>query len=236
MKLTFRQKAFLSKLLDVYREMREPIHYSTIAKRLGLNNSTAYDMLRLLEKKGMVISKYDTPKENAGPGRANIRFVPTAETIELFSHLAGDIREQDNWDDVKSHILANLSQGKAGSYQDILNELLAMVPEQHSPLVQGAESITVLLLQLKEAKRELAEQSSVDSLLEAPTSKLRMSILGGLILGLSHAALGAQKLLDIYQEYAEKYEASLQALSRDSLIKLHHFAQDVWGILKTPSP
>jgi predicted transcriptional regulator len=50
MKLTFRQKAFLSKLIDVYREMQEPVHYSIIAKRLGLNNSTAYDMLRLWKR------------------------------------------------------------------------------------------------------------------------------------------------------------------------------------------
>jgi len=78
MELTFRQKAFLSKVLDAYREMQKPVHYSLIAKKLGLSNSAAYDMLRLLEQKGMVISEYDTPKETSGPGRSNVRFVPTA--------------------------------------------------------------------------------------------------------------------------------------------------------------
>jgi len=236
MELTYRQKAFLSKLLDVYREMREPVHYSVIAKRLGLNNSTAYDMLRLLEQKGVVTSEYDTPKENAGPGRSNIRFVPTAETIELFTHLVGDIREQDEWDDVKARILTSLSKGKAGDCQEILKELLAKIPEPRSSLVRCAEVITALLLNLREAKQELTEQSSVDNLLKAPASKLRMSILAGLILGLSHADQEAQWLLGVYQEYeeyAEKYEASLQELSRDSLEKLHRFTCDVWNILKT---
>jgi len=235
MELTFRQKAFLSKLLDAYREMQEPVHYSVIAKRLGLNNSTAYDMLRLLEQKGMVISEYGTPKENAGPGRSNIRFVPTAETIELFSHLAGDIREQEGWEDVKARILTRLSQGKADSYQDIINELLAKIPEPRSSLVRCAEVMTALLLNLRESKQELTEQSSVDSLLKASTSKLRMSILAGLILGLSYADQRAPRLLGIYQEYTEKYEASLQELSRDSLLKLHRFTRDVWDILKTPA-
>jgi DNA-binding MarR family transcriptional regulator len=235
MELTFRQKVFLSKLLDVYREMQEPVHYSVIAKRLGLNNSTAYDMLRLLEQKGMVRSEYDTPKETAGPGRSNIRFVPTAETVELFSHLAGDIREQDEWDDVKARILTNLSKGKANDYQEVLNELLAKIPEPRSSLVRCAEVITVLLLNLREAKQEMTKQSSVDNLLKAPASKLRMSILAGLILGLSHTDQGAQRLLDIYQEYAEKYEASLQELSRDGLLKLHRFTHDVWNTLKTPA-
>ena len=233
MELTFRQKVFLSKVLDVYREMREPVHYSDVAKQLGLNNSTAYDMLRLLEQKGMLISLYDTPKEAPRPGRSNIFFIPTAETIELFSHLAGDIREQEEWNDVKARILTNLSQGKADNYRDILEELLARIPEPRSSLVRCAEVMTVLLLNLREAKQELTEQKGVENILKAPASKLRMSILAGLILGLSHADQSAQKLLGIYQGYAEKYEASLQELSRDSLLKLHRFTRDVWRILKT---
>jgi len=235
MELTFRQKAFLSKLLDVYREMQEPVHHSVIAKRLGLNNSTAYDMLRLLEQKGMLISQYDTPKETPGPGRSNIRFVPTAETIELFSHLAGDVREQEDWEDVKARIVTNLSKGKADDYKDVLNELLAKMPEPRSSLVRCAEVITALLLNLREARWELTEQSSVDNLLKAPASKLRMSILAGLILGLSHADQSTQRILGMYQEYAEKYEASLQELSYDSLLKLHRFTRDVWHILKAPA-
>jgi len=235
MELTFRQKAFLSKLLDLYREMEEPVHYSVVAKRLGLNNSTAYDMLRLLEQKGMITSEYDTPKETSGPGRSNIRFLPTAETIELFSHLAGNIREQDEWEDVKTRILTNLSRGEADDYQDVLNELLTRIPEKRSSLVRCAEVITTLLLNLREIKQDLPEHNSVDVLLKAPTSKLRMSILAGLILGLSQADQRAQKLLGIYQEYAEKYEAALQELNRDSLLKLHRFTRDVWNILKTPA-
>ncbi|MBN1189486.1 MAG: hypothetical protein JXA46_07030 [Dehalococcoidales bacterium] len=234
MELTFRQKVFLNRLLDTYLERQEPIHYSVMAKRLGLNNSTAYDMLRLLEQKGMVISEYGTPKETAGPGRSNIRFFPTAEAMELFSHLAGDIREQDEWDDVKARILVNLRKGKADDYQGILNEMIAKIPEPRSSLVRCAEVITALLLNLREAKQELNEQSAVDMLLRAPASKLRMSILSGLILGLSSADQRTQRLLDRYQEYAEKYQAALQELNHNSLKKLHQFTHDVWNILKTP--
>ncbi len=232
MELTFRQKAFLSKFLDDYREAQGPVHYSVVAKRLGLSNSTAYDMLRLLEQKGMVTSEYGTPKETAGPGRSSIRFAPTAEAVEIISHLAGGIREQDEWDDVKARILTNLA--KADDYQEILNELLARMPEPRSSLVRCAEAITALLLSLREARRELTEKSSLDDLLGAPASKLRMSILAGLILGLSHADQRVQRLVGTYQEYAEKYEASLQELSRDSLQKLHRFTCEVWDALKAP--
>jgi hypothetical protein len=226
---------FLNKLLDVYKEMEGPVHYSVVAGRLGLNNSTAYDMLRLLEQKGMVSSVYGTPKGNSGPGRANIFFLPTNESLEVLSHLAGSIEGQERWDDVKSRILKNLSLGKADGYENILNDMLARMPRKQSSLVQCAEFITALLLNLRGVKQELAEQEPVDDILQAPVSKLRMSILVGMILGLSCADKGAQELLVFYREYAEKYEASLQALSHDALLKLHDFTCDVWAIIKSPA-
>jgi len=231
-KLTFRQKVFLSKLLDVYREMQTPLHYSVIAERLGVSSSTAYDMLRLLEQKGMVSSEYATPKVAAGPGRSSIHFSPTAKTIDLFFRLAGESHEQEGWEDVKAHILASLSQGKASEYEGLLRELLARMPEVRSPLVHCAEVITAFLLSLRETRDELTEQSSVGMLLRSPASRLRMSILAGLILGLSFADRRVQRRLGNYQEYADKYQASLQRLSRDGLLKLHQFTRDVWGILK----
>jgi energy-coupling factor transport system substrate-specific component len=235
MELTFRQKVFLNKLLDIYLERQEPIHYSVMAKRLGLNNSTAYDMLRLLEQKGMVASEYGTPKETSGPGRSNIRFAPTAAALALFSRLAGDMQGQDEWDDVKARIMVNLKKGKVDNYQDAMNGLLAKIPEQRSSLVRCAEVITALLLNLRETKQELTKQSSVDNILKAPASKLRLSILSGLILGLSSADQQTQRLVGKYQEYAEKYQAALQELNQNSLEKLHRFTRDVWDILKKPA-
>ena len=234
-KLTFRQKAFLSKLLDIYHEMREPLHYSVVAERLGLSNSTAYDMLRLLEEKGVVTSQYATPKATTGPGRSNILFSPAAKGVELLSRLAGESQQQEEWADIKARILAGLEQGKASGYKDLLHELLARIPEARSPLVRCAEVITALLLSLRKAKYELTEQDSVGILLSAPVSKLRMSILAGLILGLSLADVEARWLLGDFSKYTEKYEASLQELSKENLLMLHKFAGDVWDSLK-PAP
>ena len=70
-------------------------------------------------------------------------------------------------------------------------------------------------------------------LLGAPVSKLGMSILAGLALGLSLADQKVQLLLGDFQKYTKRYEASLQELNPDSLIALHRFAQDVLRILKT---
>jgi len=233
MELTFRQKTFLSKLLDLYHEMREPVHYSLVAERLGLSGSTAYDMLRLLEQKGMVGSEYATPKPTSGPGRSSILFFPTAEAVDLFSRLAGESQEQEEWEEVKAHILLSLRQGKASDYQGLLRELLVKIPEAHSPLARCAEVITALLLSLRETRHTFGRRSPVSMLLETRVSKLGMSILAGLVLGLSLADRKVQWLLGDFHKYTEKYEASLQELSPESLIALHRFVQDVLRNLKT---
>ena len=45
MKLTRRQTTFVERLVDLYHEAQGPIHYSTLARRLGVSRFTAYDML-----------------------------------------------------------------------------------------------------------------------------------------------------------------------------------------------
>jgi len=232
MELTFRQKVFLSKLLDVYREMREPVHYSVVSERLGLSGSTAYDMLRLLEQKGMVGSEYATPKVTSGPGRSSILFFPTAEAIELFSRLAGESQGQEEWEEVKAHIFLSLRKGKASEYQDLLRELLTRIPEAGSPLVRCAEVITALLLSLRETKHKFGRRSPVSMLLGAPMGSLGMSTLAGLALGLCLADQKMKRLLGNFQKYTKRYEASLRELSPESLKTLHRFTRDVWNMLK----
>jgi len=231
-KLTFRQKAFLSRVLDIYHEMREPVHYSLVAERLGLSSSTAYDMLKLLEQKGMVGSEYATPKPTSGPGRSSILFFPNVEAVDLFSRLAGESQEQEEWEDVKTHILASLRQGKASEYQDLLRELLTRIPETGSPLVRCAEVITALLLSLRETKHTFGRRSPVSMLLAAPVGSLGMSTLAGLALGLCIADKKIRHLLGDFQKYTRRYEASLQELSPESLKTLHRFTRDIWSILK----
>lgn len=234
-KLTSRQKAFLGKLLDVYGEAQEPVHYSTVAERLGLSNSSAYDMLRVLEQKSMVASQYATPKVIAGPGRASILFYPTQQAKQFLSRLVTEISEQEEWEIVKAGILKRLRQVKVTNYRDLLQELLAKAPSAQSPLAQCAEIVTALLLSLKEAKHKMTRQSSVSAIVRAPVSKLRMSILAGLILGLSLADGKVSNLLGNYRKTTEKYEASLQKLNKDGLVALHRFTRDVWNALEAKS-
>jgi Mn-dependent DtxR family transcriptional regulator len=72
-KLTRRQNQFLSQFLDLYQENDKPIHYATLAKHLDIGKVTAYEMLRLLEKRGLVKSEFHLPSGDRGPGRSGAR-------------------------------------------------------------------------------------------------------------------------------------------------------------------
>ena len=70
MKLTHRQETFDQSLLDLYRALNDPIHYSDLANRIGVSPFTTYGLLRLLEKKGWVISQYRLDSDKLIVGRS----------------------------------------------------------------------------------------------------------------------------------------------------------------------
>jgi Mn-dependent DtxR family transcriptional regulator len=63
MKVTTRQKEFLEVLIDLYQQKGSSVHYSEVALKMGVSKWTAYDMLQLLRREGLleVELKRDTP-------------------------------------------------------------------------------------------------------------------------------------------------------------------------------
>lgn len=233
-RLTFRQKVFLGKLIDLYGETGEPVHYSTLARRLGLSNSSAYDMLRVLEQKEMVETQYNTHKEVAGPGRANVLFYPTEKAREFFSRSAGQIDEREEWHKLKTDIIESLRQVKT-DYRQVLQAISSRHTDDKTPLAQCTRTVAMLMLSLKQARHRIADKRSISAIVKAPVSKLRMSILAGLVLGLSLADDRVSNILGNYRKYTEKYEASLKKLNHEGLVKLHQFTRDVWELLESES-
>ena len=115
MKLTRRQQMFLGKFLDLYRQEEEALHYTTVAEYLEVNPITAYDMLRLLEERGLVASDYIPPSQRAGAGRSTVVFLPTPAAQALFDELAGEDWDQEEWEPRQDLILETLcALGRTG--------------------------------------------------------------------------------------------------------------------------
>lgn len=147
MDLTRRQEAFVRSLIDLYAELRGPIHYSVLAERLSVSPFTAYDMLRLLEDRGYVRSEYYLDESPRGPGRSTVLFHPTDKARGLLARYGADPPDED-WRRVKDALLDELRSGRIED-RDMAAEVLAHAPQDDDDVVRYcAEVATVLVLRL----------------------------------------------------------------------------------------
>ncbi len=231
MSLTRRQRATLEKLIDLYREAREPIHYTLVAQRLGVRNTTAYEMLKLLEREGYVTSEY-VVSSNAGPGRSSVVFVPTSRAHATFRHLAGNLDSDVDWQTAKQQILSKLGQGE-GIEQALLQELMSRLSDAEPPLVYCAKTLTALLLNLdREARHRLPQYELIRRLLTSePSAPNLLSLLPGFVLGLAWfepARRFSEKLI----QSSEVCQARLQQLDDANRSVLVDFIRQVLNSMR----
>jgi energy-coupling factor transport system substrate-specific component len=222
MGMTERQKAFLQQFWDLYREAKAPLHYSVVAKKLRVSNISAYDMLRVLKRKGMVASEYLLPKKQPGPGRSTVVFYPTQKAKALFTLPLFEEGDRREWEDLKERTLQVLQRGR-DEYDQLLEELLSRIPDRESPMLHTAEVMTAIVLQvsrlgggakarvLNEARRLMA------------TGESGLAALAGLPLGLMFADDSERGLASRLVSYIEGYQESLSRLSAESKKALSDF-------------
>ena len=209
MKLTHRQETFIRRLLDLCREYKGPIHYSTLAERIGVSPFTAYDMLRLLEEKGFVTSEYRIEAGKSTVGRSEIVFLPTQLTYNRFAELANGA-DLDNWENVKSQIMKRILAGDIRD-RDLADELIARIPPDAPETLRYCfEVITLLILRLGKntGRKILVERMPQILEWKESFSKSGLIILGGFILGL--LATDNSLILERDQpilEYIQRYQS-----------------------------
>jgi DNA-binding PadR family transcriptional regulator len=230
-KLTGRQRDFLNQFLDLYHEGQRPLHYSTVAEHLRVSPMTAYDMLRLLEERGLVISEYVLP-EGGGRGRSNVVFSPTPRAAQVMAKLAGEAWDREEWEAVKARILQALREGKGTDYHDLLEEILLRLPERRSPMLYATEMIAAVLLslhQLKEAKAgDLSERLEALGL----PGEVGLQALAGLTMGLTFAERANRRITSLLLSYSRKYQDHLARLSGENKRRLSEFTQEVMRIIE----
>lgn len=185
MKLTRRQEDFIHKLLDLYRELQGAIHYSVLAERLGVSPFTAYDMLRLLEKKGLVTSEYHLSPDKAGPGRTERVFLPTEQAQVFARKLEEEVGGAD-WDTFKLRVLDKIRKGEIRN-QDLAEEMLARIPpDGEGSLRYCIEVMTVIALRLRSSSGRRVLMMYLSEVLpeQRPANRTNLCLLGGFALGL----------------------------------------------------
>lgn len=235
MSLTRRQRVLLEKLIDLCATSRGPIHYTVFAQRLGIRNTTAYEMLKLLEREGYVVSQYIL-SGTAGPGRSSVVFGPSPRAEALLRTLVGEHMADAEWETVKQQILSRLGRGEIVE-QALLEELVSRLSENEPPLVYCAKVLTALFLNLGQKARQRLQQQEIILLqlaTSSSSSRSPLALLPGLALGLGllePARQFSEKLIS----FSEVCQSRLQQLDDPNRKVLVDFLHQELNAMRSPT-
>ena len=226
MNLSPRQREFLSRLLDLYREAKAPVHYTEVAQALDVSPVTAYEMLRLLEEKRLVHS--DTVRPQGHRGRSVVVFSPTEKALALLAELTANPLDERAWKESKTRILQALENGKGTDYHDLLNDLLLRIPERKSPLLFAADMVTAIILVFYEL-RDTATARRVFPTLRwfGPPGWAILYSLAGFSLALSLVEKANRRATSLLLSYAQQFREHLDNLTRGEKLRLSDFVYEV---------
>ena len=184
MKLTRRQEEFINNLIDLSQEFEGPIHYSILAERLGVSPFTAYDMLCLLEEKGMVTSEYQLAEDKQGPGRAERLFYPYLSSDrrkELENQFGGRMPGKEE----RMKLVLEKIRSREFVDKELAVEVLAHVPDiEQGEISYCVELLTVVTLRLKDGcGRSIFQQYLPGMLPDGMPTREQLSMLGGFAFG-----------------------------------------------------
>lgn len=228
LKLTPRQQAFLDKLFELYREFG-PVHYSMVADKLGVNKFSAYDMLKVLEEKGVAASEYVLGSEQAGPGRSQVVFYPTNKAAQFLTQLRDEMRYGSDWSRVKERILHRLEKAHQTNPAEALREALSTLPDTKIPLNYCAEMISVLLLNIERfhTRNMLPTLNGL-----TPKGQVGLGALAGLSLAFSLTTEAEDTTLtDKLLLHTQRFQTQLAEMSDESISKLSAFLNDAMQVL-----
>ena len=226
MKLSSRQRDFLSRLLDLYREAQAPVHYTNVARALDVRPVTAYEMLRLLEDKGLVRSEAVRPQGHRG--RSVVVFSPTEKATALLSGLTSNPLDERKWEEIKADILQALEEGRDTGYQNLLNELLLRIPERQSPLLFAADMVTAIILAFYELRDTAAARRLFPHLRWfGPPGWAVLYSLAGFSLALSLVEKANRRTTSLLLSYAQEFREHLDSLTGGEKARLSDFVYDI---------
>ncbi len=235
-RLTRRQDEFIRTLLDLYREVRGPIHYTELAERLGVNSFTAYDMLRVLEEKGLVRSEYRLDEGREGPGRSTVVHVPTEQAHRLVANFID--RASENWEADKEHLLQQVHRGEAnhgGFAGEVFDEVLARIPPEEADDVRYClEVMTVVALRMRRSRGRKKLLEYLPHILRGKPCRPELSLLGGFALGiLVNEDGGDAQWEGELLEHIRRYETMASDMDSAACRRLAKRISEVFALLET---
>ena len=230
-KLTRRQQEFLSRFVKLSSD-EEGVHYSDVARHLDVGKVTAYEMLSLLEERGLVRRAYRLKEKNRGPGRSTVIFLPTEQARQLMQDRAEDTGAEKDWESRKDRILQQLRERKAETYDDLLNDLLHRIPEQHSPLIYTTEMITTIVLLMTSLKDAPEMQRLFERLKRiGQPGEIRLSAMTGIGLAFSVLENINSQMAGFLLNQSGKFQSMLSEIGEEGRALLNEYTSEIVDIV-----
>jgi len=186
-RLTERRKQFLQGVLDMYQRTQLPVHYETLAKRLGVSKWTAYDVLRALEEQGLLTRDYTVNRGE--PGRSQIVFVPTPAAEALFTQARSADLEDADLAGLKDEALALLAEWRTLKPAQATRRIMAAIAETDAQVKFCAYIMAVFLVHLG-TLNDSAVAVVRRLVRETPGVEMPLTVFVGIVLGMAIEAMG----------------------------------------------
>jgi len=240
MRITTRQKEFLKVLIDLYKKKASPIHYSEVAQKLGVSKWTAYDMLKLLRKEGLLEVEYLIPESDnykwGKLGRSTITFFPTKKGYIVSNlpqrKLSTKIIE---FNKLKKDIIQKFERIK-GKFN--LKELFKEALQTKSPLIFCACVLLILILLIKKITEGIAEIQLLSQVIPADATntyiELTLTVFVGICFGvltkyinkIPKYIIGPNDSLDEYAGYIQTYNQYVSQMDKKEQKSLLDFLKE----------
>lgn len=225
MTLTQRRKEFLIKIKQLYEKNNAPVHYITVAKKLGVSKWSAYEMLKELEKKGFLATKYIVNPGEKNPGRSMVFFIPTKITEEVLSKKDEISNQLEEWHQTKEYLLQIFKNLKNPSPQKVIDELLEKMPAIEMPIILSAYIITLLIVCLKIFSSK-SIQFIKKHLLFTSKPEIALSMFVGTVLGNILKTAANFNSIDQLTVYIKQFQNSIDEINFQEKTLLMDFLKE----------
>ena len=229
MKITTRQKEFLQSLIDLYQEKGSSIHYSEVARKMGVSKWTAYDMLQLLYKESLLGVEYLIPESDnykwGKLGRSTITFFPTKKgyTVSNLPQRKLPIKASE-LNKLKKDIIQKFERIKR---KFNLKELFKEALQTKSPFIFCACILLILILLIKKITEGIAEIKLLSQVIPPDATSTYIELALIVFVGMCFGVLtkyinnipkyitGSNNNLDEYADYIQTYNQYVSQMNKE---------------------
>ncbi|GAV21726.1 hypothetical protein [Carboxydothermus pertinax] len=198
MGLTKRKEQFLAKLKELYDKLKFPVSYQILAEEMKVSRWTAYDMLRALEKEGLVIREYLLEKGKSAPGRSAVGFIPK-------------IKQKMVPKDIEEELLRKIREVKTKSLSGVLKKMKEELASENTPFVYCSTFLAYLTVVLH--KINIKGLARFPQIWPQKSIEFQLRQLPGFILGLLHLNEFGQKELGKLKKSLGKFTVCTEDLA-----------------------